>query len=177
MREQCGIDSKTVRRLRANQNIDSNGFVKEKSEYGYYNSTNKLAVPEMLGLGSEVDGALSAQARNYNPVGTVQSAQFKIKSVAAKAKNRSFTINVKKKVTEKSDRLAELEAKEAELEETVKLVGMDAISDTDRLKMEAARSIREDFLHQAAFHEVDTFTSPKKQLIMMKPSNNMVRLF
>ena len=57
---------------------------------------------------------------------------------------------------------------EAELEEIVKLVGMDALSPTDRLKMETARSIREDFLHQLAFHEVDTYTSLEKQLDMMK---------
>lgn len=57
---------------------------------------------------------------------------------------------------------------ESELEEIVKLVGMDALSPTDRLKMETARSIREDFLHQLAFHEVDTYTSLKKQLYMMK---------
>ena len=52
---------------------------------------------------------------------------------------------------------------EAELDEIVKMVGMDALSATDRLKMEAARSIREDFLHQNSFHEVDTYTSLKKQ--------------
>ena len=40
-------------------------------------------------------------------------------------------------------------------------VGMDALSAEDRLKMEAARSIREDFLHQNSFHEVDTYTSLK----------------
>lgn len=57
---------------------------------------------------------------------------------------------------------------EAELKEIVKLVGMDALSSGDRLKMETARSIREDFLHQLAFHEVDTYTSLKKQLYMMK---------
>ena len=56
---------------------------------------------------------------------------------------------------------------EAELEEIVKMVGMDALSATDRLKMEAARSIREDFLHQNSFHEVDTYTSLKKQHMMM----------
>ena len=56
---------------------------------------------------------------------------------------------------------------EAELEEIVKMVGMDALSPGDRLKMEAARSIREDFLHQNAFHEIDTFTSLKKQHMMM----------
>ena len=57
---------------------------------------------------------------------------------------------------------------EAELEEIVKMVGMDALSPTDRLKMEAARSIREDFLHQNSFHEVDTYTSLRKQFLMMK---------
>ena len=56
---------------------------------------------------------------------------------------------------------------EAELEEIVKMVGMDALSPSDRLKMEAARSIREDFLHQNSFHEVDTYTSLKKQHMMM----------
>jgi len=57
---------------------------------------------------------------------------------------------------------------EAELDEIVKLVGMDALSASDRLKMETARSIREDFLHQLAFHEVDTYTSLEKQLLMMR---------
>lgn len=57
---------------------------------------------------------------------------------------------------------------EAELEEIVRLVGMDALSPQDRLKIEAARSIREDFLHQFAFHEVDTYTSLEKQLLMMR---------
>ncbi|MDY3122470.1 V-type ATP synthase subunit A [Clostridiaceae bacterium 68-1-5] len=57
---------------------------------------------------------------------------------------------------------------EAELEEIVKMVGMDALSATDRLKMEAARSIREDFLHQNSFHEIDTYTSLKKQHLMMR---------
>ena len=56
---------------------------------------------------------------------------------------------------------------EAELEEIVKMVGMDALSPSDRLKMEAARSIREDFLHQNSFHKVDTYTSLKKQHMMM----------
>ena len=60
---------------------------------------------------------------------------------------------------------------EAELEEIVKMVGMDALSPTDRLKMEAARSIREDFLHQNSFHEVDTYTSLKKQHMMMRLVN------
>ena len=57
---------------------------------------------------------------------------------------------------------------ESELDEIVKMVGMDALSPSDRLKMEAARSIREDFLHQNSFHEIDTYTSLRKQFLMMK---------
>ena len=57
---------------------------------------------------------------------------------------------------------------EAELDEIVKLVGMDALSPPDRIKLEAARSIREDFLHQDAFHEVDTYTPLAKQHRMMQ---------
>ncbi|MCD8362697.1 MAG: V-type ATP synthase subunit A [Lachnospiraceae bacterium] len=57
---------------------------------------------------------------------------------------------------------------EAELEEIVQMVGMDALSAADRLKMEAARSVREDFLHQNSFHEADSYTSLHKQLLMMK---------
>lgn len=65
-------------------------------------------------------------------------------------------------------RFMEILHDEAELKEIVKLVGMDALSAGDRLKMETARSIREDFLHQLAFHEVDTYTSLKKQLYMIR---------
>ena len=54
------------------------------------------------------------------------------------------------------------------MEEVVKLVGMDAIAPQDRIKMETARSIREDFLHQVAFDEVDTYTSLAKQWRMMQ---------
>ena len=57
---------------------------------------------------------------------------------------------------------------EAELNEIVQMVGMDALSPTDRLKMEAARSIREEFLHQNSFHEIDTYTPLRKQYLMMK---------
>lgn len=64
-------------------------------------------------------------------------------------------------------RLMAVLQEEAELEEIVKLVGMDALSAPDRLKLEAARSIREDYLHQNAFHETDTYTSLSKQFYMM----------
>ncbi len=56
---------------------------------------------------------------------------------------------------------------EAELNEIVQLVGMDALSWKDRLTMEVARSIREDYLHQNAFDDVDTYTSPDKQFRML----------
>ena len=57
---------------------------------------------------------------------------------------------------------------EAQLEEIVRLVGMDALSYADRLTMETAKSLREDYLHQDAFHEVDTYASLKKQFMMLK---------
>jgi V/A-type H+-transporting ATPase subunit A len=57
---------------------------------------------------------------------------------------------------------------EAELEEIVRLVGVDALSFKDQLTMETARSIREDYLHQNAFHEIDTYASLKKQHLMLK---------
>ena len=65
-------------------------------------------------------------------------------------------------------RLMRLLQEEAELQEIVQLVGMDALSAPDRLKLEAARSIREDFLHQDAFHGVDTYTPLTKQHMMMQ---------
>jgi V/A-type H+-transporting ATPase subunit A len=57
---------------------------------------------------------------------------------------------------------------EAELEEIVRLVGVEALSPSDRLKLEVARSIREDYLMQSAFDDIDTYTSLKKQLKMMQ---------
>ncbi len=56
---------------------------------------------------------------------------------------------------------------EANLEEIVRLVGIDALGSVDRLTMETAKMIREDYLHQNAFHEVDTYTSLEKQRRMM----------
>ncbi|MBS3897364.1 MAG: V-type ATP synthase subunit A [Dethiobacter sp.] len=57
---------------------------------------------------------------------------------------------------------------EAELEEIVRLVGVDALSQKERLVLETAKSIREDFLHQNSFHEVDTYASLEKQFKMIK---------
>lgn len=57
---------------------------------------------------------------------------------------------------------------EANLQEIVRLVGIDALSEKDRLKLEVAKSIREDYLQQNAFHEVDTYASLDKQYKMLK---------
>jgi len=57
---------------------------------------------------------------------------------------------------------------EANLEEIVRLVGIDALSERDRLKLEVSKSIREDYLQQNAFHEVDTYASLDKQYKMLK---------
>ncbi len=78
-----------------------------------------------------------------------------------------FDNNIKRDWMEKRGRMMYLLQEESELEEIVQLVGMDALSAPDRLKLEAARSIREDFLHQNSFHEVDTYTPLEKQYIMM----------
>lgn len=58
--------------------------------------------------------------------------------------------------------------KEAELKEIARLVGIDALSDSDKLILETAKSIREDFLHQNAFHEIDSYTSSVKQYRILK---------
>ncbi len=65
-------------------------------------------------------------------------------------------------------RLMALLQDESELQEIVNLVGMDALSAPDRLKLESARSIREDYLHQNAFDPTDTYTSLPKQVLMMR---------
>lgn len=79
-----------------------------------------------------------------------------------------FNGNVAEDWMELRQEMMSLLQDEAELDEIVKMVGMDALSPGDRLKMEAARSIREDFLHQNSFHEIDTYTSLEKQHNMMK---------
>ena len=89
-------------------------------------------------------------------------------SLYSNALSEWFTANVSEEWSSLRETVMLLLSEESELEEMVKLVGIDALSATDRLKIEAARSVREDFLHQAAFHEVDTYTSSHKQYLMMK---------
>ena len=65
----------------------------------------------------------------------------------------------------------------AQVQEIVKLVGVDALSMSDRVLLEIARSIREDFLHQNAFHEVDTYALMDKQYLMLKIILELYDLF
>ena len=79
-----------------------------------------------------------------------------------------FDDNVTPEWKELRAQALEILQREAELDEIVRLVGVDALSWKDRLTMEVARSIREDYLHQNAFDEVDTYTSPEKQYHMLR---------
>ncbi len=79
-----------------------------------------------------------------------------------------FNENVNEGWMKTRQNLMTLLQEEASLNEIVKMVGMDALSPADRLKMEAARSIREDFLHQNSFDDIDTYTSINKQYRMMQ---------
>jgi V/A-type H+-transporting ATPase subunit A len=74
---------------------------------------------------------------------------------------------IAKDFTDLSKEAMRLLEQEAELQEIVRLIGVDALSPEDRLILEGARSIREDFLHQNAFHEIDTYASLKKQYKML----------
>ncbi|MBE5780550.1 MAG: V-type ATP synthase subunit A, partial [Clostridiales bacterium] len=78
-----------------------------------------------------------------------------------------FNENINKNWLENRLWMMNVLQQESELQEIVQLVGMDALSLGDRLSMEVARSIREDYLHQNAFDDVDTYTSPAKQFQML----------
>lgn len=69
--------------------------------------------------------------------------------------------------TELTSEAMKILQKEDELQEIVRLVGIDALSEKDRWTLEVAKSLREDYLHQNAFHEVDTYTSIEKQYKML----------
>lgn len=82
--------------------------------------------------------------------------------------NQWFNANVSKNWSKIRGDVMRLLQEEAELNEIVQLVGVDALSYGDRLKLEAAQSIREDYLHQNSFDEVDTYTSLGKQYDMLR---------
>lgn len=84
------------------------------------------------------------------------------------ALNDFFDTQVKKDWSEQVKETKRILQEEAKLQEIVRLVGVDSLEFQDRLTLECARSIREDYLHQIAFHEVDTYTSLNKQYGMLK---------
>ena len=77
-------------------------------------------------------------------------------------------INVENTFSNDRTKAMTLLQEESGLQEIVRLVGRDSLSETDQLKLDAAKSIREDYLQQNAFHEVDTFSSLQKQNLMLK---------
>ncbi len=79
-----------------------------------------------------------------------------------------FDENVSKEFNENRKRAMAILQKEAELKEIVQLVGPDALPEEDKVLMETAKSLREDYLQQNAYHEVDSFCSLKKQDLMLK---------
>ena len=103
-----------------------------------------------------------AYARHFPAINWLNSYSLYLDDVGS-----WFDENVKRDWIAKRGRVMLILQEESELEEIVQLVGMDALSAPDRLKMEAARSIREDFLHQDAFHDVDTFSPLEKQYTIM----------
>jgi len=79
-----------------------------------------------------------------------------------------FAKNISREFEKYRTDMMKILQEESELEEIVRLVGIDALSPKDRVTLEAARSIREDYLHQDAFHEVDTYATMNKQFRMLK---------
>ena len=79
-----------------------------------------------------------------------------------------FEDHVAKEFPRLRQKMITLLQEEANLNEIVQLVGVDALSFEDRMKLEASKSIREDYLHQNAFHDIDTYASLNKQYRMMK---------
>ncbi len=109
-----------------------------------------------------LDADLAAQ-RHFPAINWLSSYSLYVDDMA-----KWFNNNVHEDWMDCRGRLMSLLQEELELNEIVQLVGMDAVSASDRLKLEAARSIREDFLHQNSFHDVDTYTPLEKQYLMMK---------
>lgn len=106
--------------------------------------------------------ALLAQKRHFPSINWLSSYSLYLNDMS-KQLDQEMNAPWSKMVTEAMTILQE----ESKLEEIVRLVGIDTLSDTDRLTLDVARSIREDYLQQNAFDEVDTFTSRDKQYKML----------
>ena len=82
--------------------------------------------------------------------------------------NEHFDSTIKKDWSKQVQKARQILQEESQLEEIVRLVGVDSLEFNDRLTLDCARSIREDFLHQNAFHDIDTYTSLEKQYAILK---------
>lgn len=91
-----------------------------------------------------------------------------LKSYSLYDLNEYFNEELDQEWGKQVSRAMQILQEEAKLDEIVRLVGVDSLEYSDRLKLDVARSIREDYLHQNAFHEVDTYTSLAKQFGMLK---------
>ncbi|MGD2246847.1 MAG: ATP synthase subunit A [Candidatus Methanofastidiosia archaeon] len=103
-----------------------------------------------------------AFARHFPAIDWLQSYSLYLDDVQS-----WWADNVSEKWREFRDEAMRILEEEAELEEIVRLVGVEALSATDRLLLETAKSLREDFLHQNAYHDIDTYTSSEKQVEML----------
>ncbi len=104
-----------------------------------------------------------ADKRHFPSIDWLQSYSLYVDSVEEWWEN-----NTGKDWRETRDKAMALLQKESELQEIVQLVGPDALPDRERITLETTRMIREDFLQQNAYHEVDTYCAPKKQYEMLK---------
>ncbi|KEI06530.1 ATP synthase subunit A [Clostridium sp. K25] len=104
-----------------------------------------------------------AYRRHFPAINWLNSYSLYLESIG-----RWMNENISDKWVNLRTRAMVLLQEEANLEEIVRLVGIDALSEADRLKLEVAKSIREDYLMQNAFHDVDTYSSLKKQYKMLK---------
>ena len=103
-----------------------------------------------------------AYARHFPAINWLQSYSLYVDRL-----EKWFSENISKDFPKMRAKTLSLLQNEAELNEIVQLVGVDSLSFEDRMKLEVCKSIREDYLHQNAFHEVDTYTSLNKQYKML----------
>lgn len=106
--------------------------------------------------------SLLAQQRHFPAINWLQSYSLYLAEMG-QYMDRKLQANWSEHATEAMALLQ----RESQLQEIVRLVGVDALSDEDRLTLEVTKMIREDYLQQSAFDGVDTFTSHEKQFKMM----------
>lgn len=113
-----------------------------------------------------------AYARHFPAINWLNSYSLYVDRLAS-----WYEENVSKEFPKLREEAIKLLQEEAELQEIVQLVGVDALSFEDRIKLEACKSIREDYLHQNAFHEIDTYSSLNKQYLLIKLIMTFYNLF